>query len=271
ARFSVFGVSENGEEIPWDELDDTNHPEHPEWATWDTTEDIWNKWGILDERLKTLAGSDNGKIYIMDRDNDDYTAAITGVSSADPCVVTVASHGFAAGDYVTISGVVGIVDDDGNNLINNFDPTSPSDTFTPWLVTSVTSTTITLNRDTSNTTAWTSGGLISKPIEFRAKTVPFNPYRDQGRKVYVNHVEFLVDTNGGALTVDFYADDEIAPFKQGIIALTDNTDKRRQWLTVSVNNEADFFTMRMRQLSPALNLKITSIRIHAEEGGYTSA
>jgi len=270
ARFSVFGPSENGETIPWDDIDEITHPERPGWATWDTTEEIWNKIGILDETIKTLAGDNAGIIYILDQDGDDYTETITDVSVADPCVISVASHCFAIGDKITISGVVGVLKDDGSSDINNFDPANPNIDFSPYIVTAFNATTITIDNDTSTATAWESGGLISKIIEFSAKTVPFNPYRSQGRKVYISHVEFLIDTNAGPLHVDFYADEEETPFKGGILALTDSTIRRREWITISVNNESEFLSMRLKQKSPDLDLKITSIRIHASPGGLTS-
>ena len=271
ARFSVFGLSENGEVIPWDEVDEVFHTEHPEWATWDTTEDIWNKLGILDETVKTLAGDEDGQIYILDRTEDDYTEAITGITQANPAVITVASHNIDVGDEVTVSGVVGLVDSNGVSQINNFDPADPKQVFLPYTVTAVTSTKITINVDTSGTdSTWSSGGLVSRLIEFKAKSVPFNPYRSQGRKVYVSEIEFLIDTSGGFLEVDLYADEEETPFKPGVIASTVTSTKRRQWITISVNNESEFLTMRLRQKTPALNLKITSIRIHASPGGLTS-
>ena len=272
ARFSVFGASENGQVIIWNEISNLNSPERPEWVSWNTTEDIWNKIGILDETIKTLAGDDDGLVYILDRDNDDYTEAITGITQASPAVVSVASHCFEVGDEVVVSGVVGLVNENGDSQINNFDPANPTSDFIPYTVTAVAATTITINANTTGTTTgWTSGGLISSLIDFSAKTIPFNPYRVKGRKVYISHIDFLIDTNGGFLTVDLFADEESSPFKNGIVALSDTIAKRRQWVTISVNNESEFLSMEMRQKSPSLNLKITSIRIHASQGGMTSA
>lgn len=270
-RFTVFGQSENGEVIPWDEINDTFYPEQPGWATWDTTEEIWNRIGILDDSIKTLAGDDDGRIFILDQDKDDYTEAITGVTQANPSVITVAAHSFHVGDEVVVSGVVGLLDENGDSTINNYDPAAPTLAYIPYTVTAVTATTITINNDTSGAVgAYTSGGLISRPIEFRAKTVPFNPYRQRGRKVYVSFIEYLLDTTGGHLEVDLYADEEGTPFKRGIVALTDSTQKRREWVAISVNSEMEFLSMRMRQKTPSLNLKLTSIRLHVAPGGATS-
>ncbi len=49
-----------------------------------------------------------------------------------------------------------------------------------------------------------------------------------------------------------------------------NSEKAREWITVIVDNEANFHTFVMKQESPAYQLRITSVRIHCMAGGYTS-
>jgi hypothetical protein len=44
-------------------------------------------------------------------------ATITGISKANPAVVTAAAHGFSNGDEVTIVGVVGMVEVNGNTYV----------------------------------------------------------------------------------------------------------------------------------------------------------
>lgn len=46
--------------------------------------------------------------------------------------------------------------------------------------------------------------------------------------------------------------------------------KSREWVSVAVNNTADFMTLVMRQNSAKNQVKITSIRIHAEMAGTTT-
>lgn len=74
------------------------------------------------------------------------TTAITGLTLANPCVVTVASHPFAPGDILWIDGLVGTT-----QLNKSF-----------ALVTATTATTITLSLSSIGLTAWTSGGTLAR-------------------------------------------------------------------------------------------------------------
>lgn len=73
-----------------------------------------------------------------------YTAVITAATQANPCVLT-ASNYFSPNQIVTISGVVGMTQLNGNS----------------YTITSRTSTTITLNVDSTTFTAYTSDGLVT--------------------------------------------------------------------------------------------------------------
>jgi CYTH domain-containing protein len=87
----------------------------------------------------------------------------------------------------------------------------------------------------------------------------------------VSHVEFLIDRNGGSLKVDVFADEEEAAYKTNVLLLPSNeTTKAREWITMIVDNEADFHTFKLKQESPAVQLRLTSMRIHCKKGGYTS-
>ena len=90
-------------------------------------------------------------------------ATITGITAANPAVfTTAAAHGLTAGDIITISGVVGMVN--GASAVGNV----VNDTFV--VATTPLSTTFTVNTyaDTVlNTTGWSaysSGGAVTKPV-----------------------------------------------------------------------------------------------------------
>jgi hypothetical protein len=125
-------------------------------------------------------------------------SSITGITQANPCVVTT-SNTFQVGDYVTISGVVGMVQLNGNT----------------YRVDAATSTTITLNVNSTTFTAYSSGGTISTAYmglgtfsrlsvpDFRTKQ--FNPYWDQGKKVRLQSQKYLFDfTQSGQVTINIY-------------------------------------------------------------------
>jgi len=79
------------------------------------------------------------------------TATITGATKANPCVITSANHNLRSGDIVTITGVVGMTQLNGNS----------------YVVTMLTSSTFSLN--SVNSTAYgtyTSGGSAAKTASY---------------------------------------------------------------------------------------------------------
>lgn len=261
-RISVYGQTDIGLNLSWDDIESATGNES--WAQWDTTEEIWNKIGINQASQKTLAGDNLGFIYDINQDYDDYFANISTITQASQAVLTVSESAFLVGDRVVVQNVTGMTE------INNFDPALDNVDFVPYEIVAATPTSITLNVDSTLYTPYTSGGTLSKVISFSAETIPFNPYRTIGRRVYVSHVEFLIDTNGGNLRVDVIADEEESPFIDNVLLLPDTDLQSRQWITMTVNNEANFLTFVLKQESPAVQLRITSMRIHTEMGGLTS-
>lgn len=254
-RLTVFGQTDLGLNLSWDDIDETIGNES--WSKWDTTEELWDTIGLGQSVQKTLAGDDLGFIYNINQDFEDYYADISAITQASNAVLTVSESAFQAGDKVIIENV------NGMTQINNTNANI-------YTIITATDTSITLNVDSSLYDAYTSGGSISKVIEFRAETIPINPYRSAGSKVNLSHVEFLIDTNGGYLSVDFYADEQTAPFKQDVLLIPTLTTQAREWITCVVNQEANFITIKMKQDSVDSQVRLTSMRLHMTEGGLTS-
>ena len=273
-RLSVLGQTDLGQNIPWEGIEFVAPDGDPSWARWDTTEEIWNEIGLGLAVQKTLAGDDLGFIYDLNQDYDDYFANITAITPGVTTTLTVQASGFKAGDFVVVQTV------EGMTQLNNFDPslnvTDPdyienNINYIPWEVIEPTdATTVTLRVNSTEFDAYTTGGTISKPIDFSAELIPFNPYRSIGRLCYISHVEFLIDSSGGFLKVSVYQDEEGSPFKENVLLLPKATRQRREWITMTVDNEANFMTFVLNQSSPAVPVKVTSIRIHCQQGGYTS-
>ncbi len=267
-RFSVFGQTDLGLNLTWDQIDETSGNES--WATWDTTEDIWDRIGLGLAVQKTLAGDDLGFIYELNKDFDDYFSDISAITLGATTTLTVSACAILPGDLVTIENVVGLLDADGNSGINNYDPTIDNPDYEPYVVLAATPTSITINLDSSLLTAYVSGGSISKVISFSAKTIPFNPYRAEGRRCFISHVEFLIDCNGGSLKVDVYADMQSTPFKRNTVLRPTATTQQAEWIEMVVDQEANFITFVMKQQSPGVQVRLTSMRIHCQAGGMTS-
>lgn len=261
-RLTVISGTDLGINLAWDDIDET---EDPSWEQWDTTEDLWNEIGLGESVEKTIAGNNDGFIYELNRDYDDHLADITAISQAAQAVLTVDASSFKTGDKVIVENVEGMTE------INNFDPSDPDTLINPiYTVVSATNTSVTLNVDSQNFTAYTTGGKLSKVIDFEATLNEFNPYREQGMRCYISMVEFLVNTNGGYLYIDIYLDGETTPFKKDVLIKPTNTLKDKDWVSMAVNQEANFFTFVFKQQSPSVGVKLTSTRIHALPGNLTS-
>jgi len=260
-RTSVFGETDIGLSLTWDEIDQTVKES---WEQWDTTEEVWDKIGLGASVLKTLAGDDLGFIYEMNADYDDYFVGITGITPASNAVLTVAPSAFKAGDRVVVQNVEGMPE------INNYSPLLDEDPDPIYTVVSSTVTSVTLDVDSTNFGTYTTGGTLSKLISFEAKTIPLNPYREQGLRIFVSMIEFLINTDGGRLYVDLYVNEESTPFKSNVLIKPTNLAKANEWVSMGVDIEADFITIVMRQQSPSVGIEIRSLRIHAEAGGLTN-
>jgi hypothetical protein len=268
-RFSVFGQTDIGLNLNWDDIDETSG--NDAWAQWDTTEEIWDRIGLGESVQKTLAGDDLGFIYDINLDYDDYFTNISAVVAGATTTLTVNATGVIAGDLVTISAVDGMLNSEGTSGINNFDEATNKYNGEPYVVLSATPTSIEINLDSSLLTAYTlNTGSLSKIISFSAETIPFNPYRAQGFRCYIGYVEFLIEANGGSLLVDVFADEQDTPFKQNVLMKPTVANQSTEWFSMSINQEANFFVFRMRQETPATQLRLTSMRIHCMQGGLTS-
>lgn len=250
-RFSVFGQTDSGQNLAMNDIYEANNPS---WLRMDTTEDIWNKVGIGEATQKTLAGDDNGFVYEINIGYQDYYTPITGITNDPQAIISLADSAYEIGDVVTISNVVGMTEINYLQL-NVLDASLNS---------------ITVDFDASGASVYTSEGSVSKFINFYAETIPFNPYRDQGRKVILSHVEFLLNTNAGNLTVEVYEDEEESPFKTVFMQPT-STLKAREWMEMVVNQEANFITFALSQSSISAQVIITSMRIHCSMGGLTTS
>ncbi len=263
-RFSVFGQTDLGLNLTWDEIEGST--DNPSWDQWNTTDEIWDNIGQGLSVQKTLAGDDLGFIYQYTEDFNDYYASISAIDNVTG-IITVNASGFKPGDRVAIQDVLGMTE------INNFssDPSFDNAAFKPWTVVTATPTSITIDEDLTNFGVYISGGSIVKTIPFEARMIPFNPWRSIGRKCYVSHIEFLIDNNNGFMKLDIYEDEESDPIKANVLCQPkSNSVKAREWITVTVDNEANFHTFVMKQESPAYQLRITSVRLHCMPGGYTS-
>ncbi len=263
-RFSVFGQTDIGLNLTWDQIESASG--NPSWARWDTTEEIWDRIGLGGSVQKTLAGDDLGFIYELNQDYDDYYTTISAVTTGATTTLTVAATGVLPGDLITIANVEGMIE------LNNFDEETNTQTQELYDVISATPTSIVINVDSTLFSAYTPNtGNLSKVIKFQAQTIPFNPYRAEGRRIFISHVEFFIENTGGSLLVDVFADQQTTPFKENCLMKpsSNSVEQEGEWVEMVVAQEANFLTFVMKQTSPAVQLRLTSMRLHCERGGYT--
>ena len=103
---------------------------------------------------------------------------ITGITKAEPAVVSVSgSHGLVDGDFVTISGVVGMTQiNNGSYYIKS----TGASTFELYK-----DNTLIPKLDSTSFTAWSSGGTVSSPIKFYS-----------GDRIYISGVGGMTQLNG---------------------------------------------------------------------------
>lgn len=258
-NFSCMGQTVVGPILPWNMI---NQSHNPSWARWDTTEEQWNEVGNNSPTQKTLSGDYQGHVYQLNLGYDDYFESIISITQAptsDMPTIAVKNSSFSVGDEVILENVMGMVE------INNL-----PGIFVTKVVNAETFSNLEINIDTRSFSPYTGGGTISKLIDFNAKLIPFNPWRDRGKKVFVKEVEFLLDRDLGSVSVDFFEDEEESPFKSVDLNLNNASRKKREWITAVVDQESNFFNMTLRRKIYNSQIVISAIRIHAKSGGFTS-
>lgn len=111
---------------------------------------------------------------------------ITGITQANPAVVTISSHGYSNGDQVYITSVTGMTEINDSNI--------------PYIIANVTANTFEVqdidgnNVDSSGFTAYSSGGTSAKIYTI---TTPYDDtevqdivYTQFGNKIYIAHPDF---------------------------------------------------------------------------------
>lgn len=251
-KLSVLNKTILGQGTVWDNLPDT----------FDLAEVIWNKWGFLSNRYKTIFGDHNGFIFAMGESFADGKSRISATTSGGTAITLGATttvqtefHHFQVGDQVIFRDITGTVE--LNDLIGTITSVPTRSSFV-------------VNIDSTNFTAWTSGGEAVKLINFEAEFVPFNPLRAQSRTCYLGKMDLLVKSATGDYTIDFYEnrdpDTWTEPDKSFTFSSSDVVGIDR-WFSIYVDNVADFHRWKISQNKINEQTSIKSIRVHYKDGG----
>lgn len=116
---------------------------------------------FIEQMVKRMESTDPRDQFFLDCGvTVDIPVTITGISSADPGVVTAVAHGFSDGDLVDISDVVGCLDTDGESGVNNIRFKVANKTDDTFELTDEDDADV----DTTVLTAYTSGGKVRKAV-----------------------------------------------------------------------------------------------------------
>jgi len=244
-----MGKFQQTNEIVWDSVDGD---EDDSWTYWDSTDEIWDDFFNQKFTFFSLVGDQNGFIYKL-RSSKDQCAEISAITAANPAVVTTEPDVFQVGDQVSITGVAGMTE------INNGN----------YTVTAVSGNTVTIGIDSTDFTAYTSGGVMCKFIKRDMQTKPLNPFVEQNKKCRLKRVHFFYDTNKTSMLLDLKCDRRETAYRSNI-QIDDGTDEggsKKKWTSISVNQVANFHTLRIHQENGQANERLHAIMLECEPVG----
>lgn len=244
-----MGKFQQTNEIVWD---DVNGDLDDSWAYWDDTTEIWDDFFDQKFVFFSLVGDENGFIYKL-RSNNDQSVEINGITAADAAVVSTEPDVFQVGDQVSIIGVVGMTE------IND----------ATYAVTAVSAESVTIGINSSDFTAYTSGGVMSRQIKREFETKPINPFVDKNKKCRLKRVHFFFDTDKTTMLLDLKADRRQTAYRTDI-QIDDGTNEglaKKKWTAITVNQVANFHTLRIHQENGQANERLHAIMIECEPVG----
>ena len=244
-----IGKFQESDSIPWDDVDEDLGPEY---VAWDTTYIRWDDFQSQKFVFFNVLGDANGFLYEFD-DNVDQSAKITGITQASAAVVSSEPDVFKEGDKVEINNVSGMTEINGGI----------------YEVTSVSGNQITVGIDSTDFTAYSSGGTITKQIKRELISKPFNPYVDQNKQCRLKKVHFYIDTNATTMLLDVKADKRTTSYRVNI-PIDDGTDEggaTKKWTSITINQIARFHTLRLHQEEGLANEGLHAIILETEPTG----
>lgn len=180
--------------------------------TWDTLPyKTWDEWTVPWDSGYTQAafpaicyGNQQGFVEVYDDSTyGDPSLMVQAIAAASTTpvqtLITSWQHGLFVGQYVIITGALGIVPAPGKNGLNGF---------TYQLVSVPSANTFVIDMVFADITgSYTSGGIITVVLNVTIATKQFTPFWQDGKRYMASKLEFLFDrTPDGELTVGFFSD-----------------------------------------------------------------
>lgn len=196
--WTCFGYFQRANDITWGSL----------LSSWAATAIPWFSGADKSLFTEIVAGNQQGFVCSFNDVDTSYTAPtryiqdITYDAASFSYIVTSPEHNLEMGDYVLLSGILGVTPD-------------PSSTTQVYQVSQLpTVDTFTLRRapGDQNVVAFTGtyigGGTVQTLDYFEIKTKFFIPYWKQDQQINVNHVDFLLDNSStGEYSLEVFANE----------------------------------------------------------------
>jgi len=178
---------------------------------WNTTAVNWDdaswNWddsgfsGVINQSYfpDIVAGTNQGYVMILDKQSGNGTQlSITAISQADQAIVTTCGdHNLQNGQFIKITNVQGMTEIEGENTqvqqVLDGDQNPVSNQF------------LCLDINSTDYTAYTVGGDITRINQFNILTKRFNPFISNQKGVHLNYSDFYVNSfPNGRFNVDIY-------------------------------------------------------------------
>lgn len=253
-------------DIRW--LDLTAANGFPNWDVLAAKYGSWSAFPVTQYAPIAIGGGPNGQIWSLNTtETEDNPLNIRAVQDlgGNPRTLRITTdlHNYKTNDVIYFSGL------GGSTELNGFQ----------GFIERVDNYTFDL-QDAPSITAYTSGGIASKSVEFDASTKQFNPFAEQAQKVRTGWIYFYLEVNESQiinnqqeeipsqLNVQVFTNNVFGPTTPNIaykigMEPPDNRPQLRAWYKMWVNQVGDFLQFRITN-----NQALTKVKVHAMMPGF---
>lgn len=110
---------------------------------------------------------------------------------------------------------------------------------------------------------------MCRNIKRDLETKPINPFVEQNKKCRLKKVHFFFDTDKTTMLLDLKADRRDTAYRTNI-QIDDGSNEglaKKKWTSISVNQVANFHTLRIHQENGEANERLHAIMIECEPVG----
>lgn len=185
--FTCFGNYQAFDDRTWADLN----------FTWANAAIRWNDPSLQSAFPSVCAGNTQGFVFRLNDGTIGNSSSryISDITTADPAVVTSVEHGFDGGEWIKITGVVGMTEITTQEIfqVGRID----NDTFRLFFLNNG------IIEDFGTTSTYAGGGLIEELPNFSVRTKRFSPFMSLGRGVSISRADYFVTaTSSGQFNLE---------------------------------------------------------------------